>query len=285
MENRDLFHRIEDNYSKLSKGQKLIADYILNNYDKVAFMTAAKLGEMVGVSESTVVRFANAIDYGGYPKLQKELQGLVRTKLTTVQRIELSDNYDEESLIKKVIKSDLDNITKTIEEVDKRIFTEALNSIISAEKVYIIGVRSSKVLAQYLGFYLNFLLDNVHEVPSGANDIFDQLINVTENDVVIGISYPRYAKKTLDALIFASKKNATVIGITDKMTSPIANISNYTLTAKSNMASFVDSLVAPMSLINAIIIGLSMRDKEAISEKFRNLENIWDEYDIYLKGD
>ncbi len=280
---KDLFTKIKQNYPKLSKGQKLISDYIISHYDKVAFMTASKLGDKVGVSESTVVRFAIALGYGGYPKLQKELQELVRTKLTTVQRIELSDSYNlKEDYVKKVIQSDLDNITKIMEDIDTEVFNKSLNSILNAKRVYILGLRSSKVLAQYLGFYLNFILNNVHEVPSGANDVFDQLINISEEDVIIGISFPRYAKKTLDALKFASSRNATVISITDNKSSPVSSVSKYILTARSNMTSFVDSLVAPMSLINALIIGVSMKDKNETADKFRKLENIWDEYNVYL---
>lgn len=282
--NLDILNRIKLSYNKLSKGQKLIADYIIDNYDKVAFMTASKLGEKVGVSESTVVRFANALDYGGYPKLQKELQELIKTKLTTVQRLELSKDYnDEQDILKKVMKSDVDNIKKTIEEIDTNIFQAVIDIILQANKVYILGLRSSTVLAEYLGFYLNFILDNVSVVPSGINDIFDQLININENDAIIGISFPRYSKKTLEALKYAKTRKATIIGITDSTFSPVKTIANYTLTARSNMASFVDSLVAPMSLINSLIIGLSMKEKDKITSTFKNLESIWNEYNIYIK--
>ncbi len=243
--NKDLFKIIHSSYTKLSKGQKMIADYIVDNYDKVAFMTASNLGNNVGVSESTVVRFANAIGYNGYPNLQKELQELIKTKLTTVQRLELSKDYDEEEAFKNVMRSDVENIEKTIKEIDTSTFQEVIKEILKAKKVYILGLRSSTVLAQYLGFYLNFFLENVNVVPSGINDIFDQLINIKEDDVLIGISFPRYSKKTMEAVEFAKKKGATIVGITDSPFSPITKYSKYTLTARSNMASFVDSLVGP----------------------------------------
>jgi DNA-binding MurR/RpiR family transcriptional regulator len=247
-------------------------------------MTASKLGEKVGVSESTVVRFANALDYGGYPKLQKELQELIKTKLTTVQRLELSEDYsNDKDVLKKVMKSDLDNIRKTIEEIDANNFQMVIDSILDAKRVYILGLRSSIVLAEYLGFYLNFILENVHIVPSGINDIFDQLININEEDVIIGISFPRYSKKTLEALQFAKDQGSTIIGITDGPFSPIKSLAEFTLTARSNMTSFIDSLVAPMSLMNALIIGLSMKEKDKIASTFKNLENIWNDYNIYIK--
>ncbi|RKD27705.1 transcriptional regulator, RpiR family [Caminicella sporogenes DSM 14501] len=281
----NILNRIQLNYKKLSKGQRLIADYIINNYDKVAFMTASKLGEKVGVSESTVVRFATALGYGGYPKLQKELQEFIKTKLTTVQRLELSSDYnDEEDILKKVMKADVENIKKTIEETDAYVFQSVTDIILEAKKVYILGLRSSTVLAEYLGFYLNFILDDVSVVPSGINDVFDQLINIDEKDVIIGISFPRYSKKTLEALKYAKTKRAAIIGITDSNYSPIKEIADFTLTARSNMASFVDSLVAPMSLINALIVGVSMKEKDKITSTFKTLENIWNEYDIYLKN-
>lgn len=282
--NKDLLKTIHSSYIRLSKGQKKIADYILENYDKVAFMTASKLGNKVGVSESTVVRFANALGYKGYPNLQKELQELIKTKLTTVQRLELSNSYDdEEDVLRNVMKSDVENIRRTIEEINTNTFQGTIKAILNSKKVYILGMRSSTVLAQYLGFYLNFFMEDVNVVPSGINDIFDQLINIKENDVVIGISFPRYSKKTMEAVDFAKKKGATIVGITDSPFSPITNYSNYVLTARSNMASFVDSLVAPMSLINALIVGLSVKEKDKVTATFKNLESIWDEYNIYIK--
>lgn len=281
-DNKDLLTRIREKYNKLSKGQKLIASYVMNNYDKVAFMTASKLGDKVGVSESTVVRFANALDYKGYPDLQKELQELIKTKLTTVQRLELSSSFDEEGFSKKVMQADVDNILKTISELNTESFKEVVKNILEAKKVYVFGLRSSTVIVQYFAFYLHFILDDVRIIPSGINDTFDQLVNIDEEDVFIGISFPRYSKKTLEIMEFAKNKGARIIGITDSQFSPISELSDITLTAKSNMTSFVDSLVAPVSLINALIIALSMKEKDKVANTLKDLENTWEKYDIYI---
>lgn len=279
---RDLLIRIREKYNKLSKGQKLIASFVMNNYDKVAFMTASKLGDKVGVSESTVVRFANALDYKGYPDLQKELQELIKTKLTTVQRLELSKNYDEEGSFKKVMKADVDNILKTVSELNTESFNQVVKNILEARKIYVFGLRSSTVIVQYFSYYLNFILDNVQIVPSGINDVFDQLININEDDVLVGLSFPRYSKKTIEVMEFAKNKGAKILGITDSQFSPISEVADITLTAKSNMTSFVDSLVAPISLINALIIALSMKEKDRITDTLKSLESTWEKYDIYI---
>lgn len=279
---KDLLSRIKDNYNKLSKGQKLIATYVMDNYDKVAFMTASKLGENVGVSESTVVRFANALGYKGYPNLQKELQELIKTKLTTIQRLELSDAYKDQSFFKKVMQSDVDNIMKTIDELDTMKFNEVVDKVVKAKTVYVFGLRSSTVIAQYLAYYLNYMLDNVKVIPTGINDIMDQLITIGEDDVFIGLSFPRYSKKTYEVIKFVKEQKATVIGITDSHLSPISEFANITLIAKSNMASFIDSLVAPMSLVNALIIAISTVDKKHLTDKLYALENTWKKYDTYI---
>ena len=279
---KDLLSRIKDNYNKLSKGQKLIATYVMDNYDKVAFMTASKLGDNVGVSESTVVRFANALGYKGYPNLQKELQELIKTKLTTIQRVELSDAYKDQSFFKKVMQSDVDNIMKTIDELNTEKFNEVVDKVVKAKTVYVFGLRSSTVIAEYLAFYLNYTLDNVKIVPSGINDVMDQLITINEDDVFIGLSFPRYSKKTYEVIKFVKEKNATVIGITDSLLSPISEFADISLIAKSNMASFIDSLVAPMSLVNALIIAISTVDKKHLTDKLNVLENTWKKYDIYI---
>ncbi|SKC72904.1 MurR/RpiR family transcriptional regulator [Maledivibacter halophilus] len=279
---RDLLNRIKERYNKLSKGQRLIADFIVNNYDKVAFMTASKLGEKVGVSESTVVRFANALNYKGYPNLQKELQELIKTKLTTVQRLELSSNYNDEEFIMKAMQADVDNIIKTIDELDTEAFKNTVDAILKAENVYLLGFRSSIAIVEYLAFYLNMILDNVYIIPSGINDVFDQLIRINENDVLIGISYPRYSKKTIEAAEFAKSKNVKIIGITDSHLAPISDVADIILTTKSTMTSFVDSLVAPVSLMNALIIALGMKEKDKITKRLKDLEETWEKYDIYL---
>lgn len=245
-------------------------------------MTAAKLGVSVGVSESTVVRFANEVGFEGYPKLQKALQELIKNRLTTVQRLELSNDYlSNEYALRSVLKADIDNIRITLEKIDFKMFENVLDSIFRANKIYIIGLRSSTALAEFLGFYLNVILQNVKVVSYGISDIFEQMINVKKGDLVIGIGFPRYATKTINALDFAKSRGADVVAITDSKRSPLASKADYTLIAESNMASFVDSLVAPLSVINALIIAVGMKEKEYISETFNNLENIWKEYNIY----
>lgn len=281
-ESKDLIKNIQKNFPRLSKGQKLIAEFIMKNYDKAAFMTASKLGNKVGVSESTVVRFANALGYDGYPKLQKILQELIKTKLTTVQRLEMSKDYISEGLVlKKVLKADMDNIRITIEEIDMEVFENVVKHIFKARRIYIIGSRSSTVLAEYLGFYLNLILDNVRIVIPGISEVFEQMLRVGEEDLVIGISFPRYSSNTLNALTYTKKKGAVIVGITDSKLSPISSIANYTLMARNNIVSFVDSLVAPLSLINALIVAVGMGKKAETKETFDNLEKIWEEHHIY----
>ena len=263
----DLMGLIQLKFSRLSKGQKLIAEYILKHYDKAAFMTASKLGISVGVSESTVVRFAIELGYSGYPKLQRALQELIKNKLTTVQRLELSNNFvSEENALKGVLKSDIENIRITLEKISNETFENVVNSIFNAKKIYIIGLRSSTALAEFFGFYLNLILDNVNVVGYGISDIFEQIINISEDDLVIGIGFPRYAIRTIDALSYAQDKGTKVVAITDSLLSPLATKADYTLIAQSNMASFVDSLVAPLSVINALIVAVGLREKEKIAQ-------------------
>lgn len=281
-QSRDLISQIQKSFSRLSKGQKLIAEFIINNYDKAAFMTASKLGQTVGVSESTVVRFANTLGFEGYPQLQRGLQEIIKTKLTTVQRVEMGTQYTNEGdIIRKVLRADMENIHSTLDSIDYDVFQKVINQIFLAEKIYIVGLRSSTALAEYFGFYLNMILDNVRIVGYGVSDIFEQTLRVKENDLVIGISFPRYSNRTIEALRYMKEQNINIIGITDTVLSPLNEICDYTLTAKSNMASFVDSLVAPLSLINAIIVAVGMREKDEITEYFNKLEAIWERYHIY----
>lgn len=284
-EKQDLIHRINANYKKMSKGQKLIAEYILNNYDKAAFMTASKLGQKVGVSESTVVRFANVLDYDGYPKLQKALQELIRTKLTTVQRIEMTSELDRSMIVKNVLKADMNNIRSTIEEVNNEIFEKVVDSIFQANSIYILGLRSAAPLAQFTGYYLNFIFDNVRVVTSGVNDIFEQLIHIRSGDLLIGISFPRYASRAIEAMAFAKERGAKTVALTDSHLSPLTTHADLSLLARSDMASFVDSLVAPLSLINALIVATGLRKGPDISSDFSKLEKIWDEYHVYVEKD
>ncbi|WP_027623511.1 MurR/RpiR family transcriptional regulator [Clostridium lundense] len=279
---QDLMRTIQTRFPRLSKGQKLIAEYILKHYDKAAFMTAAKLGISVGVSESTVVRFANELGFSGYPKLQKALQELIKNKLTTVQRIELSNDFiSQESALKSVLKSDMENIRATLEKINHNTFDNVVNNIFAAKRIYIVGLRSSTAIAEFLGFYLNLILDNVKVIGYGVSDIFEQMLNISEEDLVIGIGFPRYAARTIEALDYAQSRGANVVAITDSLLSPLAARADNTLIAQSNMASFVDSLVAPLSVINALIIAVGLREKEKISSTFSKLERIWEDYEVY----
>ncbi len=284
--NLDLMELIQSKYKKLSKGQKLIANYILNHYDKAAFMTAAKLGTAVNVSESTVVRFAIVLGFEGYPELSRSLQELVKTKLTVVQRLELTnDLVEDENTLKGVLKADIDNIRVTLDNIDQKTFEKFVDGIFSAGKVYIIGLRSSSSLSEFLGFYLNLILNNVQVLNHGMSDIYEQMLNLNENDVVIGIGFPRYSIKTVEVLKFAKRRKAKIMSLTDSNFSPLAELSEVTLIAQSNMASFVDSLIAPMSVINAIIVSVGLKRREKVAEAFKSLEEIWEENRIFVSKD
>ncbi|NLP46671.1 MAG: MurR/RpiR family transcriptional regulator [Epulopiscium sp.] len=279
----DLIQRINENMPRLSKGQRLLANYILNHYEKAVFLTASKLGKIVGVSESTVVRFANELGYDGYPKLQRALEELVKTKLTSVQRIEVtSDRLENQHVLKSVLQSDAEKIRLTLEEIDEEDFDKAVDAILEAKRVYILGVRSSASLASFLGFYMNLMFDNIKLIHTNSvSEMFEQIHRLGPEDVVIGISFPRYSKRTLKAIEFAHTQKATVISITDSPLSPMTQYADYNLLARSDMASFVDSLVAPMSLINALIVALSMKKKTEIKESLEHLEKIWTKYQVY----
>ena len=285
VEKENLIHKINGLYKKMSKGQKLIADYILNHYDKAAFMTAAKLGKKVGVSESTVVRFASVLGYEGYPQLQKALQELIRNKLTLMQRIEMTYDLDQSMILQSVLKADINNIKMTLNEIDTNTFLTVVNEIFNAKKIYVLGTRSSAPLAQFFGYYLNFIFPNVKIVTSGVSDIFEQLMRITPNDILIGISFPRYSRRTVEALSFVKNKGAKVVAITDNSLSPLTAHADYTLIARSNISSFVDSMVAPASLINALLIALGLRKKDEVYSYFHDLEKIWDKYKVYLSKD
>lgn len=279
----DLVALINGKYPAMSKGHKQIAEYILSHYDKASYMTAIKLGDSAGVSESTIVRFAMALGYEGYPELQKALQDMVRNKLTTIQRMDMTSELSHSMLLRSVLKADLNNMKTTIEEVNTDIFEEIVDEVYVGKNVYIMGVRSSAPLAQFLGYYLSFILDNVRVVTSSVNDILEQIIHIDENDVIICISFPRYSRKIVEAMKFAKKKKARIIAITDSYKSPLAKYSKLSLVATSDIASFVDSLVAPLSLINALIVSIGLRKKGEVAEHFMELEKIWDEYGVYLE--
>lgn len=287
IKSQDLIKYIQDNMNSFSKGQKLIANFIINHYDKAAFMTAAKLGKVVGVSESTVVRFAIELGYDGYPKLQKTLQELIKSKLTAVQRIEVSSKrINEENVLKSVLHSDLEKIKLTMEEINIDEFNTIVEKILKANRIYILGVRSSAPLASFLGFYFNLMFDNVRLVhTTSVSEMFEQIIRVRKEDLVIGISFPRYSKRTIKAMQFVKSQGATVVAITDSLESPVAKYADHSLIARSDMASFVDSLVAPLSVINALIVAVGMRLKDDVYAIFEKLEKIWDEYQVYEKYD
>jgi len=271
--------------NKFSKGQRLIAKYIINNYDRAAFMTAGKLGEEVGISESTVVRFASELGYSGYPEMRKAIQEMIRNRLTSVQRIEVAKRMiDEKDILKSVLSADIDKLQTTLNEIDQDSFDKAVNNIISAENLYIVGMRTSTSLATFLGCYLNLLRKNVFVIrDTASSEIFEQLIRIGKDDAIIGISFPRYSRHTVDAMTFSKSKGATTIAITDGSNSPFSGISDINLYAKSDMVSFLDSLVAPMSLINAIIVAVGARVTDS-SDVFKQLESIWSEYDVYESG-
>jgi len=283
----DLIKRIKVHYNQLSKGQKLLADYITNHYEKAVFLTAAKLGTIVGVSESTVVRFANELGYDGYPKLQRALEELVKNKLTSIQRVNVtSDRIDKDQILKHVLHADMEKIKVTLEELDNDHFNKAIDYIMEAKTIYIVGVRSSASLAGFLGFYFNLMFDNVKLIHTNSvSEMFEQIHRISEEDVMIGISFPRYSKRTLKAMEYAKSRKGKVLAITDSPISPMVQFSDVSLVARSEMVSFVDSLVAPLSLINAIIVALSMRKKDTIVESLERLENIWNEYQVYENDD
>ena len=269
----------------MRRGHRLIASYILEHYDKAAFMTAAKLGVLAQVSESTVVRFATELGYAGYPQLQRALQDMIRTKLTAVQRMEIaSSRVDEDNILNAVLTSDMEKIKMTLDTIDRTVFQQSIEAILNAKQIYILGVRSSSALASFLGFYFNLIFENIRLVhTTSVSEMFEQLLRVQEGDVVLGISFPRYSRRTLQALKYAKDQKSTVISITDSYSSPLVEFSDYSLIARSDMASFVDSLVAPLSLINALIFAVGMRKKEDVSRAFEHLEEIWDEYNVYEK--
>ena len=270
---------------RLSKGHKKIAAYIKENYDKAAFMTAAALGKKVGVSESTVVRFATELGFKGYPELQRALQQMIKSKLTAVQRMEVSQTLiGDGDIINSVLTGDIELIRETAERTSRDDFKHALAEINRAKRIYILGVRSSAALASFLAFYFNLVFDSVVLVDtSSASEMFEQMFRIDENDVCIAISFPRYSKQTVNAMRFIADRKAKIIAITDTDKSPIASFADYLLVARSDMASVVDSLTAPLSLINALIVGVTLSRREEVYDNFNKLEGIWDEYQVYEK--
>ena len=279
----DVLKKIEESVPSFSKGQKKIAQYIINQYNKAVFMTAAKIAEETGVSESTVVRFADAMGYDGFPEFQQALQDSVKGKLTALQRFEqASEHLESRDMLSLVMNSDISRLKATYEQLDKELFEKAVQSISKAKKIYIIGVRSSSALASFLGFYLNLLFDDVRVISTtSVSEVFEQIMRIGKDDVLIGISFPRYSNRTVKALQYAKTNGATVISVTDSKVSPLVEYSDVALLAESGMVSFVDSLVAPLSIINALIVSLGMNKKSEIKGTFDRLEDIWKEYNVY----
>ena len=279
----ELLGRMEERRSQMSKGQKRLADYVSKNYDKAVFLTAAKLGEVVGVSESTVVRFATQLGHKGYPAFQKALEELVRNKLNSIQRMEVTyGRISQSEIIEAVLHSDIEKIKLTLEAIDQKAFDLAIDTLLNAKRVYVIGIRSCAPLASFLSFYLNLVCENVTLVnTNSSSEIFEQLIRINEEDVIVGISFPRYSMRTLKALEFASNRKAKVITLTDSVHSPMNLYSSCNLIARSDMASIVDSLVAPLSVINALVVALCMKKQREVVTTLETLEKIWGEYQVY----
>ena len=287
MMNKDLLSRIEEGLPGFSKGQKQIAHYIMEHYEQAAYMTAAKIGALVGVSESTVVRFANELGFNGYPELQRSLQELIRTRLTSFERMEVANRLmGEDDVLDKVLLADADKIKHTLENADRHAFAGAVEKLLHARHIYIMGVRSSATLAGFLNHNLQIVFDNVkHVQTTSGSEIFEQLLNMGEGDVLFAISFPRYSKRTIHAVAYAKERGADVIALTDSNVAPIAAYADHLLLAQSDMASFVDSLVAPLSIINAILVAVVMKKQEETDIRLRQLEKIWKEYDVYATGD
>ena len=279
---QELIRRLNHSGKKLSKSHRRIAECIVTHYDKVVFMTASRLGEYVGVSESTVVRFAAALGYSGYPQLQKALQELLRHRLTASQRFEMTGNLDHAQVLNKVLKADMQNIRSTLDEIDLNSFEQAIDMIIQARRIYVMGLRASAPIAEFFVHYLKFIFPHVQLIVSGVSDVFEQLSRIEEGDLLIGISFPRYTSRSIEAMEFARSQGAALIAITDGPLSPLHTAADICLMAKSDMSSFVDSFAAPLSLINALIVALGQRRRSEVSEYFQKMEKIWAEYDVYL---
>ena len=279
---QDMIDRLNLSGRKLSKGHRRIAEYIVQHYDKAVFMTAVTLGETVGVSESTVVRFAVALGYDGYPQLQQALQELVRHRLTAEQRFEMTSDIAQESVLSTVLKTDMQNIRNTVEQMDTAAFNDVVARLLGAKTIYIVGLRSAAPLAQFFGYYLHYVFDDVRVVANELCDVIESISRIGAQDVLVGISFPRYSTRTLEAMRFARQCGAQVVGITDGAMSPLHTVADATLSARTDMASFVDSLAAPLSLINALTVALALQRKDEMNRHFKRLEEIWDAYSVYV---
>ena len=283
----DVKKRMMNSMDSLSKSRKRIAGYILDNFDTAPFMTAARLAEVVNTSESTVVRFAVELGFEGYPEMAKAMQEQALYNLTAAQRLKMAnDSIDRSDVLKSVLKADISRIKETMDDIDRGTFDGVINKLLTARKIYILGVRSSAALAMYLGFYFNLIFENVNLVQTtSASEVFEQILGVGEGDVIIGISFPRYSKRTSKAMEYAGKKGAYVVAISDSVNSPVAKWADSTLVARSDMTSFVDSLTAPLSVINALIVAVGLKREDKVLGTLKTLEKIWDEYQVYEKED
>ena len=281
----DILDILKQRQSTFSKGQRLIAKYITEDYDKAAFMTANRLGKTVGVSESTVVRFAVDLGFDGYPSMQKAMQEMVLNRLTSVQRIEVANNrIGDQDVVSMVIQSDMEKLRQTGETLSREEFNSAVNAILNAKRVYILGVRSAAPLAEFLGYYLNYMFNNVHTITGcGTSEMFEKIVGIDNRDVVIAFSFPRYSSATTKGAQYCRSTGATVIGITDNRESPLGQSSDHVLCAKSDMVSLVDSLVAPLSVVNSLIVAIASKRQKELHRTFESLERIWDQYNVYEK--
>ena len=279
---QDLIERLNLSGKRLSKSHRRIAEYIVTHYEKAVFMTAAALGKMVHVSESTVVRFAVALGYEGYPQLQHSLQELVRHRLTAAQRFEMTSEMQESEVLPTVLKADMLNIRRTVEQIDAGAFAKVVTRLLQADAIYVLGLRSAAPLAQFFGYYLHFIFDDVRIVASGISDVFESISRIRKNDVLFGISFPRYSTRTLEAMRFAHESGAQVVSLTDGPMSPLHAEADICLSAHTDMASFVDSMVAPLSVINALLVALALKKKDELGRHFEKMEGIWDAYSVYL---
>lgn len=283
--NLDMISLLQAKMPEFSKGQRLLARYITESYDKAAFMTANRLGKTVGVSESTVVRFAVTLGFDGYPSMQKAMQEMVVNRLTSVQRIEVAnDRIGDQDVVSMVLQADMEKLRQTGETVDRNEFRAAVEAILKARRIYVLGVRSTASLASFLGYYLNYMFPNVRVVTaSGSSEMFEQIVGCTEEDVVIAYSFPRYSTTTAKGAKYCRSTGATVIALTDSASSPLGQNSDHILLAKSDMVSLVDSLVAPLSVTNALIVALASKREKELAKTFDSLEHIWEEYHVYAK--
>ncbi|MBR0227396.1 MAG: MurR/RpiR family transcriptional regulator [Clostridia bacterium] len=279
---QNLVERLNLTGKRLSKSHRRIADYIVAHYDKAVFMTAAVLGEAVGVSESTVVRFAMALGYEGYPQMQHAMQELARHRLTAAQRFDMSADLAEEEVLPTVIRADMQNIRRTVEQLNGGEFAEVVRRLLSADTIYVLGLRSAAPLAQFFSYYLRFIFDDVREVAAGTTDVFQSIARIRKTDVLVGISFPRYSTRTLEAMRFAHESGAQVIGLTDGPMSPLHKEADICLSARTDMTSFVDSLVAPLSVINALLVALALKKRKELNTHLEKLEGIWDAYSVYI---